>query len=81
MVLGDSMIIITAVINNHPPENNILQGILQRISVIAKGFEVINFHHIKRNLNPLVDINAKEASRQPQGDLNLNNESRLLPIP
>jgi hypothetical protein len=37
-------------------EKNLLNGILQRIRTIVEIFGEINLFHIKRDLNPLVDL-------------------------
>jgi hypothetical protein len=75
------MIIIKVVINKHSLENNLLSGILQRITTLTQEFEEIRLHHVKRSLNPQADLMAKEASRKLQGDFFLNNERGALPIP
>jgi ribonuclease HI len=80
-VIGDSMIIIRVVINNHSLENNLLRGIILRIKFIAQEFEEFNFYHVKRTLNSQADTMAKIASREMQGEILLNDERGTLPIP
>jgi hypothetical protein len=62
-------------------ENNLLSGILHQITSLIGNFEEINLFHIKRGLNPLVDLWAKEGSRMAQGEINLNGEKGVFPIP
>jgi hypothetical protein len=55
------MIIIKAIINKQYMENNLLSGILQRITILTQEFEEINLYHVKRNLNPHVDLMEKKG--------------------
>ena len=75
------MLIIREIINKHYMENNLLSDILQRITILTREFEEINIFHVKRGLNPHVDLKAKEGSRIQQGEINLNNGKGVFPIP
>jgi ribonuclease HI len=58
-VSGDSMLILNEIINKHYMENNILSGILQRITTLTREFEEINLYHVKRNLKPHDELMEK----------------------
>jgi ribonuclease HI len=58
-IFGDSMLIVKAILKKQTVEKNLLNGILQRIRTIAESFGEINLFHIKRDLNPLIDLWAK----------------------
>jgi ribonuclease HI len=55
IVLGDSMMIIRAIVHWNHMENNVLRAVLARIRNLASTFDKIAFYHIEREHNSSVD--------------------------
>jgi ribonuclease HI len=80
-LFGDSMLIVKVVLNRNCMGNNLLSNIFHQITTLIDKFDEINLFHIKRVLNPHVDLWEKQGYRITQGEINLNNVKGFFPIP
>ena len=80
-VIGDSKIIIGYAQNGSHPSNLHLRVILQRITTMLKLFPNIQFLHVLRRNNQLVDIQENQSIDLEQGVLVVNEISHNMPIP
>lgn len=81
MVLGDSMIEIRRVnkLNDHDEQTSI--SILQRIKLLMDRFDLIEFYHVKRNYNRVVDSLANKGVYLEQRVLNIDEGLQIKAIP
>jgi ribonuclease HI len=61
LVIGDSLLVIQAVIGPGSPSSNKIISLLKSIKRLAQSFKQICFFHIKRGLNAKADSWAKKA--------------------
>jgi ribonuclease HI len=81
IALGDSMLVIKAMIDQANPRGNKLSTLISRIIQILSHFDQVSFYHIKRELNGEADHWTKVASSLSSGLLIKNGVSYLSPIP
>jgi len=80
-ILGDSMIVIRALIKRHVVSNNAIVGILASTQALLNEFEMHCLLLIKRDNNPLANRWAKVGSSLGEGELIVNGVKVFHPIP
>jgi hypothetical protein len=75
------MMVVRAIAKRIQTKNNLLNGIIYHILSLGVSFAEFKIHHIRRELNPLVDHWAKVGSRMERGVININGERGVMHIP
>ena len=78
MVVGDSGIIIKEMNGASQCINLILGRLLERIKSISKSFRQIEFFHILRELNDMVDHAANKSMTLGRNELSVNQHLCLV---
>ena len=73
MVFGDSRLIIQALNGGSRGKNERTTRLIKRIRSKANTFRKINFFHILRNLNVLVDLAANKSIAVGLNELTVNS--------
>jgi hypothetical protein len=81
MVIGDSRILIQAMVTNTLPTQMNLRHILKKIMRLSRSFQKIDFFHVLRHLNTEADQAAKSATHLSRGQLSLNGTLVFIPLP
>jgi ribonuclease HI len=81
MVIGDSWILIQAMVTNSLPNQMKLRQIFKKILRLSNFFQKIEFFHVLRHLNGEADRAAKEATPLGKGQLSLNGTLFFDPLP
>jgi ribonuclease HI len=81
MVIGDSQILIQAMVTNTLPTQMNLCHILKKIMRLSRSFQKIDFFHVLRHLNAEADQAAKAATHLSRGQLSLNGTLVFVPLP
>jgi ribonuclease HI len=80
-ILGDSLLVIRALIKRHAVGNNVIINIIACTLSLLNEFEIHSMFHIKREHNSLVDHWAKVGSNLAKGDIIVNGIKVSQPIP
>jgi hypothetical protein len=75
------MIIVKAIITRNPVENNLLRGVLHRITNLSQSFDEFKIFHIKIGLNQVVDHWDNMGTSLKQGEISWNDVNIYVPIP
>jgi ribonuclease HI len=67
LVIGDSRLLIHALVTNSLPNQMKLQQLLKKIQRLSKSFRKIDFFHVLRHLNGEADQAAKVATPLSNG--------------
>jgi ribonuclease HI len=81
IILGDSMLVMRAMVGNSEPGRNALTILILRIHKILESFDEVTLFHIKRELNGIVDQWVKVASYLSLGSCIKSGVCGLTPIP
>ena len=81
VIIGDSRIIIQALIKKKAPNSMELAHYHWKIINQMKTFEEVKFYHVLRNLNHLADQEANNGVELSKGVLKLNGIEKNEPIP
>jgi ribonuclease HI len=74
IILGDSMIMIRALINHKDIGNKAISGTISQVLSLIKEFDEYKFFHIKHHLNSQVDRWAKQGSMLGESVFVVNGE-------
>ena len=80
-VLGDSQIIINAIVSNSPALDLKLARLIVRIKGLENTFQKLNFYHVLRTNNKEADIEANKAALLSAGIKMKDEEESWEPIP
>jgi ribonuclease HI len=80
-VIGDSQLLIQALVTNSLPSQMKIRQILKKIQRLSKSFRKIDFFHVLQLLNGEADKAAKAATPLGKGLLSLNGTMLFSPIP
>jgi ribonuclease HI len=80
-VIGDSRILIQAMVTNTLPTQMNLCHILKKIMRLSCSFQKIDFFHVLRHLNVEADQAAKASTHLSRGHLSLNGTLVFVPLP
>jgi ribonuclease HI len=80
-ILGDSMLVIRAIIKQNIIGNNIFIGVISHSLALLVEFENYNVFHIKREFNIEVDHWEKVGSNLEEGEMLINGAKGRSPIP
>jgi len=81
IIIGDSAIVIEAMVKDKSPSNTAINKIYQRIISNIKGLGNITFKHVLRDQNQEAVILTNKASERVVGSVKENNETFCLSIP
>jgi len=81
MIIGDSAIVIEAMINSKNPNNSAMNRIYKRIRLNLKGLGRVNLKHVLREHNKEFDNLANKAIEREAGSIKENNEIYCSSIP
>ena len=80
-VIGDSRVIIQALTHRKTPKNFSLTHYYKKILILMVEFKKIEYYHILRKLNHLVDHEANVGACLRKGVIIVNGNENLSPIP
>jgi hypothetical protein len=81
MVIGNSQILIQAMVTNTLPTQMNLCNILKKIMWLSRSFQKIDFFHVLRHINAEADQAAKATTHLSKGQLSLNGTLVFIPLP
>ncbi len=81
IILGDSSIIIQAMVERSTPTNKALIQIIKRIRKKLINMGKVSFKHILRENNKIADIQANRAVTQSPGESRTSHDIVQIPIP
>ena len=80
-VLGDSRIVIQAMVEGNLPNHLHLRQLLSKIHSLARSFHKAEFYHVLRIHNKEVDLVANLGSMLSPGSLQINGSHEFFPLP
>ena len=80
-VLGNSQIIINAIVSNYSPLDLRLARLITRIKDLGNSFQKLNFFHVLRINNKDADLEANQAVLLSAVDMMRDGEETWEPIP
>jgi len=72
VLIGDSIMVVLEIIKRIQSRRKLFNGIIYRILSLSASFVKFKIHHIKRDLNILVDHWDKEGARMIKGEIIVN---------
>ena len=80
-VIGDSQIIINAMVSNSPASDLKLARLISRIKGMENDFQKLSYYHVLRTHNKQADIEANKATLLSTGVKMKDEEESWEPIP
>jgi ribonuclease HI len=81
VIIGDSRLIIQALILHNPVKQTKLQHILEKIHLLLKRLRTFQLFHVLRDLNEQADEEANRGAILSIGELQINGITSYLAIP
>ena len=81
MVIGDSQILIQALVTNSLPNQMKLRQIFKKIQRLSNSFRKIEFFHVLQHLNGEADQGENEIVPLRKGQLSRNRTLSIAPLP
>jgi hypothetical protein len=80
MVIGNSRILIQAMVTNTLPTQMNLRHIIKKIMRLSRSFQKIDLFHVLHHLNAEADQASKAATHLSRGQLSLNGTLVFVPL-
>jgi len=81
IIIGDSRIIISAIIRSSKNQSAQLDNLLDKIRLLLRSFASYKLFHVLRDLNEGVDAEANRGALLAPGSLNLNGLLSTMEMP
>jgi len=80
-IIGDSRIIIQAIINHSKTQSITLNNLLDKIHLLLRNFKSYKFYHVLRDLNGEADKEANRGALLEAGVLTVNEVIESVELP
>jgi len=80
-ILGDSAIVVSAMVQNMDLPNALLQQIIRRCRILANTMKDVRYYHVLRSLNKIAESQANKACARSLGCLICNGMESFQHIP
>ena len=81
IIIGDSRVVIRALVANLLPTQLVLRHLLHKIVVQASLFTKIDFYHVLRDNNPHADLEANKGASLSPGELFFSDQGAFCSPP
>jgi ribonuclease HI len=81
VIIGDSRIVIKALIHHSKLQNAKLNNLLDKIQLLLGKFRSFKIYHVLRNLNERADVEANKGALLTAGTLQLNGTTSKADMP
>jgi ribonuclease HI len=81
VIIGDSRIVIKALIHHSTLQNAKLNNLLDKIHLLLRKLRKFKIYHVLRNLNERADSEANKGARLNAGTMHLNGTTIRADVP
>jgi ribonuclease HI len=81
VIVGDSRLVIRAIIHRSKTQSAKLNNLLDKIHLLLRCFSSYKIFHVLRELNEKADVEANKGALLAPGNLNLNGSLSTVELP